>query len=203
MKTILITGGTGLIGSRLSQLLEQKGYRVIHLSRRPDLDARYPAYRWNVKEGYIDDTAFMNADAIIHLAGAGIADKRWTAARKRELIDSRVQSSQLLYDYLQKTPHQVKTVVAASAVGYYGNRYTEQLTETAAPTNEFLSRTTQMWESANSAFTQLGIRTVYAAHWYCVGKRRWCVAANGLAAAVARGCLFWHRQTVLLVDSLG
>ncbi|MEZ4981730.1 MAG: NAD-dependent epimerase/dehydratase family protein [Saprospiraceae bacterium] len=83
MKTILIGGGTGLVGERLSEMLEAKGYQVLHLSRSRNLDARFPAYKWDLKNGEVDPEAIAKADAVINLAGAGIADKPWTPSRKK------------------------------------------------------------------------------------------------------------------------
>ena len=96
MATVLIGGGTGLIGMYLSNLLRQKGYEVILLSRKRNLKAPFPKYAWNLETGEIDDEAILKADYVINLAGAGIADKRWTVLRKKTIIDSRVKSMQLL-----------------------------------------------------------------------------------------------------------
>lgn len=159
-QTVLITGGSGLVGSQLSQLLTQAGYQVRHLGRKSTKITPYPTYYWDVEQQQIDPQALAGVDAIVHLAGAGIADSRWTATRKQQITDSRVQSSQLLYRTLQQLPHhRVQTFVSASAIGYYGNRYDEVLTEQSEPTNEFLSRTTQLWEASVLPIADLGIRT--------------------------------------------
>ena len=160
IKTVLITGASGLIGTQLSQMLSAKGYIVLHLGRKSTRKPTYPTFFWDVENGEIDTNAFKNVDAIVHLAGAGVADSRWTEDRKRQIINSRVNSGRLLHAALKNTPNQVKVFVAASAVGYYGNRYQEVLTETAQPTNEFLSRTTQNWEDASVQMAELDIRTV-------------------------------------------
>lgn len=160
IKTVLITGASGLIGTQLSQMLSAKGYIVVHLGRKSTRKSVYPTFFWDVEKGEIDTNAFKNVDAIVHLAGAGVADSRWTEDRKRQIINSRVNSGRLLHETLKNTPNQVKVFVSASAVGYYGNRYQEVLTETAQPTNEFLSRTTQNWEDASAQMAELGIRTV-------------------------------------------
>ena len=101
-KNILITGGSGLVGTHLSHLLINNGYSVSHLSRNPDnnqLDD-VKAYHWDVNDSIIDEKAIQDADIIIHLAGAGIADKRWTSSRKKVILASRVESSKLLHSYL-------------------------------------------------------------------------------------------------------
>lgn len=160
MKTILITGGSGLIGQALSPLLQQKGYRVIHLSRQQNLQAPFPAYRWDIAKKYIDTDALAQADAIIHLAGAGIADKRWSAARKREIMDSRVQSTQLLVDALQQSKHRPSVFLAASAIGYYGDTGDKDITEESPVGNGFMADVCKQWEQAAEPLWQtLGIRT--------------------------------------------
>ena len=102
MKTILITGGSGLIGSKLSLALIAKGYQVRHLSRQPIHTALIKSYSWDIENNSMDENAFVGVDAIIHLAGAGIAEKKWTIKRKEEIVNSRVNSTQLLFDYVQK-----------------------------------------------------------------------------------------------------
>ena len=125
--TILITGGTGMIGSALSKMLIGKGYHIIILSRKmPDTGYRMPDARiryaeWNIKNETIDKEAIQEADHIIHLAGANIAEKRWTPKRKKEILGSRTQSSTLLIKALKEIPNKVKTVVSASAIGWYGS----------------------------------------------------------------------------------
>jgi NAD dependent epimerase/dehydratase family enzyme len=121
--TVVITGGTGTIGKRLSAMLIQKGYQVIILTRKvkettPESAKAYA--HWNVEKGIIDTQAIGKADYIIHLAGAGVAEKRWTAKRKQEIVDSRTQSSALLVKALRNTANQVKAVISSSATGYAG-----------------------------------------------------------------------------------
>ena len=124
MSTILVTGGTGTIGRALTALLLQKGYEVIVLTRNktgnnkngPGLSYAY----WNITDQYIDAAAVQKADFIIHLAGAGVADKRWSNKRKKEIVESRVKSSALLVKALQENNNAVKTVITASAIGWYG-----------------------------------------------------------------------------------
>ena len=91
MPRVLIAGGTGLIGKQLSKMLRDKGYEVLHLSRKRNLQAEFPAYGWDLRAGTIEEEALQKADFVINLAGAGIADKRWTDARKQLIIDSRVK----------------------------------------------------------------------------------------------------------------
>lgn len=163
--TILITGGTGLVGSRLTQLLINKGYQIIILSRHPKPGSgTNPSFaKWDVDKGYIDESALANADYIIHLAGAGIADKRWTEKRKQEIVDSRVKGSALIAAALKTKPNHVKAVISASAIGWYGsdpapgpNGYTE----TDQPDSGFLGKTCSAWEAAIDPVAETGRRLV-------------------------------------------
>ena len=149
MQQVLIGGGTGLIGQRLSILLEEEGFQVSHLSRRANPDARFPAYQWDPIAGTIDASAVAKADYIINLAGAGIADKAWTKARKQVIIDSRVKSNELLFNTLKESGKKVKAYLAASAIGFYGDAGDRKLTESAEALNDgFLSASCIEWEAA-------------------------------------------------------
>jgi NAD dependent epimerase/dehydratase family enzyme len=122
MKTVLITGGTGLVGSRLTELLLARNYNVIVLSRsKKETSTPNLSYAiWNVEEQTIDVSVFATTDYIVHLAGAGVADKRWSVSRKKEILDSRTQSSALLVKALQQNSNKVKAVISSSAIGWYG-----------------------------------------------------------------------------------
>lgn len=160
MKKVLIAGGTGLVGKRLSQLLVERNYEVSHLSRKENLDAVFPAYRWNVAEGFADPKAFQGIDYIINLAGTGVADKRWTTERKKSIIDSRVNSTILLKDMIEAMDEPPKAYIAASAIGYYGNRGEELLLENSKPgTNGFLPECVIKWENAIEEIAATGLRT--------------------------------------------
>ena len=154
MGKVIITGGTGLVGQRLTTLLEQKGFEVNILCRNPK---KPNEFRWNIEEKHIDSKVFEQAVAIIHLAGAGVADKRWTNARKQEIIDSRTLSTQLIADYLSKHQHTISNFISASAVGFYGDRGNEVLTEDATNGTGFLAEVCQLWESETEKISQLGI----------------------------------------------
>jgi uncharacterized protein (TIGR01777 family) len=159
MNTILITGGTGLLGSRISDLLAQKGYTVRHLSRTENLNAKYPAYQWDIDAKTIDPAAFEGVDGIIHLAGAGIADKRWTPARKQVILDSRIESTHLLANYLSKLAQKPSVFVACSAVGFYGDKAERLLVEDSPPGKDFMSEVCIKWERAADGIRESGIRT--------------------------------------------
>jgi len=147
MKKVLITGGTGLVGKRLSALLTERGVQIHILTRSKKADAgniRY--FQWSLDEGFIEEGA-LDVDGVIHLAGAGVADQRWTAARKREIRDSRMVSTRLLQQEIRRKEIPLKFFVSASAVGYYGNRKEEQLSENAAPGQGFLADICKEWEN--------------------------------------------------------
>lgn len=164
MQTILIAGGSGLIGTSLSELLVQEGYKVIVLSRTSQEAHDGICYSlWDVQTQNYDPGAFAQADVIIHLAGANIAEKRWTEKRKKEIRDSRVQSSALIKKALSETPNQVKTVIAASAIGWYGRDHKKSpvpFTENDQPAAGFLGETCRVWEESIEPVKELGKRLV-------------------------------------------
>ena len=163
MKTILITGGSGMIGQRLSELLIKKGYDVIWLSREKHIKADIPRYKWDLHKGKIDKEALEEADVIVHLAGVGIADGKWTEARKRMIVGSRVRYAQLILQKLQEMDTKVDAFISASAVGYYG-AVTSDIVFTEDDLhaqNDFLGETCNKCEEQAKQFpTDLGIRSV-------------------------------------------
>ncbi len=164
MQTILITGGTGLVGRALTTALVQKGYKVIILTRhipdkQPGDNTSYAL--WDVNKQTIDISAIEAADHIIHLAGAGVVEKKWTAAYKKEIIDSRVKSSQLLISALEGHSNVVKTVISASAIGWYGaDSGQTRFIETDSPKKDFLGETCRLWEESVDPVTLLGKRLI-------------------------------------------
>lgn len=158
---ILVTGGSGLVGQRLSEMLREKGYNVAHLSRKANPDALFPTYHWDIASGEIDPAALQDVFGIVHLAGAGIADARWSPARKQEIVSSRVDGLELLYKTLSARNQKPEVFVSASAIGYYGNRGDEPLREDSPPQKgDFLSETCQLWEAASEPIQNLGVRLV-------------------------------------------
>ncbi|GEO06418.1 NAD-dependent epimerase [Adhaeribacter aerolatus] len=156
---ILITGGTGLIGSRLSELLIDQGYEVAHLSRQANPHARYKTFRWDIQNQFIDDNVLGYADYIVNLAGTSVAEGKWTPQRKKEILESRVQGTQLLRTCLSKTKHHVKAFISASAVGIYGDTHDRLVTEESAYGDDFLANVTKQWEAAAWQIHELNIRT--------------------------------------------
>lgn len=160
MASILIGGGSGMIGARLSALLTQAGHHVLHLSRRRRPNASYPTYQWDAAAGHIEEEAVRKADYVINLAGAGIADQRWTDRRKQVIIDSRVGTTGLLRRAFEQYDSRPRAFLSSAGIGIYGDRGDEQLTEEAPPGEGFLPESCLAWESAAHEVAQDGIRTV-------------------------------------------
>jgi uncharacterized protein (TIGR01777 family) len=157
---ILLTGGTGLIGKHLTDQLLHQGYNVSHLSRSAGKSTRVKTFLWDIDQGKIDDHCIDGVNMIVHLAGAGIADKRWTDERKKEMIDSRTKSIELIFDLLGRKIHKVNTVISASAIGYYSDRGDELMTEDSPPSIDFMARCCIAWENAVDKGKALGLRIV-------------------------------------------
>ncbi|MCS7035078.1 MAG: TIGR01777 family oxidoreductase, partial [Saprospiraceae bacterium] len=139
------------------EMLQAQGHRVRLLTRTPRAENHYA---WDPIAGQIDDAAVRGADAVINLAGAGIAEERWTPARKRVIIASRVESARVLREAFQRLQHMPEAYLAASAIGYYGNSGERWMTENDAPADQgFLSTSTVEWERATETVSTLGIRT--------------------------------------------
>ncbi|MBT4679988.1 MAG: TIGR01777 family protein [Flavobacterium sp.] len=161
MEKVLITGGSGLIGRRLSFLLKSRGYEVRILSRSNNPKNNYKTFVWNVSEQYINDSAFEGLNHIIHLAGAGIADKRWSEKRKKEIIASRVASTNLLYNTVKRLKTPLNSFISASATGYYGAITSETIFEEKdKPAKDFLGKVCSLWEDSIFQFNEIKIRTV-------------------------------------------
>ncbi len=155
MSKIVITGGTGLIGKLLQQKLEANKHNVVILTRNPKKENHF---KWDLSSNFIDDKAFENVDYIIHLAGAGIADKRWITARKKELIDSRVQSATLLFSKIKELNIPLKGFISSSGISYYGAINSENIfTEKDSAGTDFISKICIEWEKAANQFKQLNV----------------------------------------------
>lgn len=160
---VLITGGSGLVGSRLTELLRAKDYTVSHLSRSPAKpSSSIPTYQWDIQKQFIDPQALADADYVVHLAGAGVADQRWTDERKQAILNSRTASTKLLHDAIaQAGPSTIKAFVSASAVGRYGTDTGDTiLTEESPTAHDFLANVVVQWEAAVDTIKDLGVRTV-------------------------------------------
>lgn len=160
MAKILITGGSGLLGRAISQLLLKEGHEPLWLSRSEGSENGIRKFKWNLLSRSIDEKAFEGVEHIIHLAGSGIVDKRWSLAYKKELLESRVKSSELLQEYILKTKCPLKSFVGGSAIGYYGAVESDHVfTEDNLPGRDFLAETCVNWEKSYLPLTEAGIRT--------------------------------------------
>jgi uncharacterized protein len=160
-KHILITGGTGLIGTKLTHLLIERGYDVAHLSRTKTGAEEIKTYKWDIKKQIVEEGAVEKARAIVHLAGASVAGKRWTEDYKEIILKSRTESSFLLYQRLQQVNHGVEAFIASSATGYYGGDAGDKIcTEETRAGEDFLAYVTREWESKVQLVDKLGIRRV-------------------------------------------
>ena len=168
MATVLITGGTGLIGNALTKELINKGYGVIILSRhaakKNQGDSKKTFANWDVKNATIDKEAIQKADHIIHLAGANVAGERWSDKRKTEIRESRIKSGELLVKALKEIPNKIQTVISASAIGWYGADpqipNPKPFVETNGASSDFLGATCKLWEASISPVVELGKRLV-------------------------------------------
>lgn len=162
-KKVLITGGTGMVGKKLVEMLTGKGYEVAVLTRNTDKHPSQPSvtyYNWDFEKEFIDERALDDIDAIIHLAGSGVMDKRWNNAYRNEILKSRTASISFLLQKLQKRNHSVKTLVSASAIGWYGPDFKQDyaFTEEYPASNHFLGNTCKLWEESAEQAESLGIR---------------------------------------------
>ncbi|MCP9751766.1 TIGR01777 family oxidoreductase [Ferruginibacter sp. HRS2-29] len=163
MQTVLITGGTGLLGHSLVKTLTHHDYHVIILTRslgKKVNDDKVSYALWDVKARTIDVAAVQKADHIIHLAGAGVVDKKWTEAYKKEIIESRTESARLIVETLANHPNSVKSIISASAIGWYGEDKVpgKAFTEDDPPDSSFLGETCRLWEQSISTAEHLRIR---------------------------------------------
>ncbi len=156
---VVVSGSTGLIGSELARSLAAAGLEVFRLVRRAPLPGEM-AIRWDPDRGEVDTGGLSGADAVVHLAGENIASGRWTASRKAALRDSRVKGTRLLCEALAGMRKPPPAFLCASAVGYYGDRGGELLTEDSPPGSGFLSGLCRDWEAASSPAAERGIRVV-------------------------------------------
>ncbi|MEY2779395.1 MAG: hypothetical protein RL623_575 [Actinomycetota bacterium] len=155
---IVISGASGLIGTQLVKHLAGNGHEVVRLVRR---SPKAGEVQWNPKAGTLDAAALEGADAVIHLSGAGIGDKRWTNAYRKEILDSRTQTTALLANTIASLSQKPKVFLSGSAIGIYGARNDEQLTEVSTHGTGFLADVCEQWEAAAKPAVDAGVRTVF------------------------------------------
>jgi uncharacterized protein (TIGR01777 family) len=159
--SVLITGGSGLIGRYLTSRLLSEGYTVAHLSRKQDQFGKVRVHRWDPEKMILAPSLLEGVDCIIHLAGANIGGKRWSKKRKEEILQSRIGSANLLYRTASENGIKIKTFITASAIGYYGSATSDNIyKETDPPFNDFLGNTCRLWEEAADQFKNTGARVV-------------------------------------------
>jgi len=162
MKTVLISGATGMLGRALTDILCNKGYQIHALVRKELRDTEQIKYfQWNVEEGIIDSRCIENVDAIIHLAGMNIGKKPWSKRVRQQILKSRTDSINIIYKLLTALSHQVRTVISSSGTGYYGDRGDKLMTEDQLPSDNFLGQTCLAWEQAVALGSKYGLRCVY------------------------------------------
>jgi uncharacterized protein (TIGR01777 family) len=157
---ILVSGSTGLVGTALIAALTGSGHEVVRLVRSKSRSASRELIGWDPEANYIDAAGLAGLDAIVHLAGESIASGRWTALKKARIRDSRVRGTQLLCEALAHSATPPPVLVCASAIGFYGDRGDEVLTETSAGGKGFLAEVCRDWEGATEPARQKGIRVV-------------------------------------------
>lgn len=156
---VLITGGSGLVGRYLIAALEKNGHEVRVLSRRKSANPKQ--FLWDIENGYIDDEAFKDLDAIIHLAGANIS-KPWSEKYKKELYESRIHSAQLLKKYSEKHKLNLKAFISSSGINYYGTFTSDEILTEDSPVikKDFLAQLCVEWEAAAEDFSTLAERVI-------------------------------------------
>lgn len=168
METVIITGGTGMIGTALTKALVAEQFKVIILTRdpaqgRPVTNVSYAA--WDIEKMQIDERAIRSAQHIVHLAGANVAEGRWTKKRKQEIVSSRVKSGELIVQALRSIPNEVRTVISASATGFYGEDPVipnpKPFREDGMPASDFLANVVVEWERAIAPVADMNRRLVY------------------------------------------
>lgn len=161
ISSVLITGGSGLIGKYLTSLLLSKGITVSHLSRKVNQFGKVRVFRWDPEKRIIDPVIFEGVDCLIHLAGANIGESRWTKKRKAEIYSSRVDTAKFLHQVISDNGIPLKTYISASAAGYYGMMTSDKIfQEDDLPATDFLGTLCRDWEESADLFMNMGIRTV-------------------------------------------
>src|SRR4051794_17563996 len=155
---VLVSGASGLIGAALGRTLTTAGHRVLRLRRNANTSGG--DIGWDPERALIDAPALEGVDAVVHLAGEGIGEKRWTDEQKQRILESRTRGTSLLVGAIASRERKPRVLVSASAIGYYGNRGDELLTESSAPGDDFLADVCKQWEAATAPATDAGIRTV-------------------------------------------
>jgi len=206
---VLITGATGFIGRRLCNVLAEAGHELVALSRNPDAATRmvpelHSALECHPLQAAPDTAAFSGTEAIVHLAGESVVG-RWTGSKKRAILDSRIISTNHLVEAVAAVRERPKILIAASAIGYYGDRGDEILDEQSQPGSDFLADVCRRWESAARAAVELGLRVVHLRIGVVLGRGGGALKAMllpfkmGFGGPLGSGLQWWswvHRDDV-------
>lgn len=202
---VLITGSSGFIGTALAKSLSTSGHRVVRLSRSGASNG--DLVRWDPTAGVIDAGRLEGLDAVVHLAGEGIGDHRWTDGHKARVLISRVDGTTLLASTLAELERPPATMLSASAVGYYGNRGDEVLDERSAPGNDFLADVCVAWEGSTEPAEKAGIRVAHLRTGIVLSPSGGALKPQllpfrlGLGGKLAKGTHFW--SWISLDDHVG
>jgi len=209
---IAVTGSSGLIGTALSRSLRADGHDIVRLVRRSPQEARRYEHAggtagragpppsevaWDPKGQYVDANGLAGCDAVVHLAGAGVGDRRWTPAYKKEIRDSRVLGTAAIADALASLDEPPRTLIVGTAIGYYGDTGDRAVDESAPPGQGFLPGVCQEWEEAAGAAEEAGIRTVFARTGLVVARgggawgRLFPIFKAGLGGRLGDGKQYW------------
>ncbi|MFP8885075.1 MULTISPECIES: TIGR01777 family oxidoreductase [Streptomyces] len=192
---IAVTGSSGLIGRALVDSLRADGHEVLRLVRRPALTGE--EVEWDPGRQYVDAAGLVGCEAVVHLAGAGVGDHRWTEAYKREIRDSRVLGTAAVAEAVASLDTPPRTLVVGSAVGYYGDTGDRAVDEDAPPGHGFLADVCQEWEEAAAPAEEAGVRTVYARTGLVVSRtggawgRLFPIFRAGLGGPLGSGRQYW------------
>ena len=155
---ILITGASGLIGQALQKSFTEKGYEMLLASRKDPTDDKH--IKWSIEDGFADPDKLEGVDVVVHLAGENVSGLRWTDEKKKAIRDSRVLGTRNVVDAISKLKAKPKTFIASSAIGFYGERGDEEVTESSAAGHNFLAGVSKEWEAESRRAEDAGIRTV-------------------------------------------
>ncbi|MFF4080218.1 TIGR01777 family oxidoreductase [Streptomyces sp. NPDC001777] len=192
---IAVTGASGLIGAALVRSLRTDGHEVVRLVRRPARTG--DEVEWDPRRGYVDVAGLVGCDAVVHLAGAGVGDRRWTSAYKREIRDSRVLGTTAIAEAVASLDTPPKVLLSGSAIGYYGDTGDRAVDEGAPAGEGFLPSVCVEWEAATAAAQEAGVRTVHARTGLVVGReggawgRLFPLFRAGLGGRLGNGRQYW------------
>ena len=201
---ILISGGSGLIGSALTPFLESQGHTVISLVRRPVRNEH--EISWNPARHEIADNALDGIDAVINLSGAGVGDRRWTKSYKKQILQSRLDATSTLVNAIAKSPHKPQVLLNGSAIGFYGDRGEERVNEDSARGAGFLADVVEQWEAAALKATDAGVRVALLRTGLVLTPKGGAFAKLlplfklGLGGTIAGGKQFW--SVISLTDEV-